>query len=126
MINKNSLIVLIFGIILGFGGGYLFAGGTKMEAPKKQDDMHMDMNSGHDMSSMMNDMTAGLNGKTGPELEKEFLQEMIFHHEGAVDMAKILVKGTDKPELLKMGNDIINVQTKEIDMMKGWLNTWYK
>ncbi len=78
-----------------------------------------------DMHSMMMDMTARMEGKTGDELDKIFLEDMIVHHQGAVDMAVLLQKGTQRPELQKMATDIVDVQTKEIDMMKGWLNEWF-
>ncbi len=78
-----------------------------------------------DMHSMMMDMTERMKGKTGDELDKVFLEDMIVHHQGAVDMAVELQKGTARPELQKMATDIIDVQTKEIDMMKTWLGTWF-
>jgi len=82
-------------------------------------------NSGSTMNSMMMDMTARMKGKAGDELDKVFLEDMIVHHEGAVDMAKELQKGTKRPELQKMAKDIIDVQTKEISMMRAWLRDWF-
>ncbi len=87
--------------------------------------MMSNMGSSDDMSSMMMDMTARMEGKTGDELDKVFLEDMIIHHEGAVDMAKELQKGTKRPELQKMAKDIIDVQTKEISMMQQWLTDWF-
>lgn len=82
-------------------------------------------NSSSTMDSMMMDMTARMKGKTGDELDKVFLEDMIIHHEGAVDKAKELQKGTKRPELQKMAKDIIDVQTTEINMMKNWLRDWF-
>lgn len=84
------------------------------------------MHSDSSMSSMMMDMTGRMKGKTGDELDKIFLEDMIVHHQGAVDMAKELQKSTKRPELQKMAKDIIDAQTKEIDMMKTWLAEWFK
>ncbi len=84
------------------------------------------MSKKHDMKNMMDGMTQNLQGKTGDALDKAFLTDMIVHHQGAVDMAKELQKGTKRPELQKMANDIIQVQTKEIDMMQKWLSEWFK
>ena len=50
---------------------------------------------------------------------------MIVHHEGAVDMAEMLLQKTKRPELVKLGNDIINAQTSEIEMMKEWRQVWF-
>ncbi|MBX9765118.1 DUF305 domain-containing protein [Patescibacteria group bacterium] len=77
------------------------------------------------MQHSMEQMMAGLEGKTGDAFDKAFLEEMIVHHEGAVEMAEALLKNTTRPELTKLGNDIITAQTGEIQMMKGWLQEWF-
>jgi uncharacterized protein (DUF305 family) len=78
----------------------------------------------HDMMDMsMRDMSLMLEGKSGDELNKSFLEAMIPHHQGAIDMAKYLA-GSDKPELVKLGADIISAQTAEIEQMQQWLNDW--
>jgi uncharacterized protein (DUF305 family) len=85
----------------------------------------MQMNSGASMDSMMMDMTVGMKGKTGTALEKVFLEEMIVHHQGAVDMAKLLLQDkTIKPELASFANKIISAQNPEIEQMKLWLNNY--
>jgi uncharacterized protein (DUF305 family) len=78
----------------------------------------------HDMMSMsMADMGAMLVGKTGDDLNKAFLTGMIPHHQGAIDMAKYLA-ASNKPELVKLGADIIAAQQKEIDQMNAWMKEW--
>jgi uncharacterized protein (DUF305 family) len=77
------------------------------------------------MHGAMIGMTSGLAGKTGDELDKAFLDEMIVHHEGAVEMAQTLQKGTLRSELLKLASDIIEAQTREIRMMKQWRSEWF-
>lgn len=77
------------------------------------------------MSDMMHDMNASLRGKTGDELDKTFLAEMIVHHQGAVDMAEFILD-SKHPELAKLGRDIITAQKKEIEMMKRWQTEWFK
>ncbi len=94
----------------------------------------MEMNSGmilwgswtgmNDMMQMsMANMSRMLEGKTGDELNKAFLEGMIPHHQAAVDMAKYLA-GSNKPELVKLGSDIIAAQTKEIGQMQQWMKDW--
>jgi uncharacterized protein (DUF305 family) len=80
---------------------------------------------GSTMHESMAGMMSGLSGKTGDDFDKAFLEEMIVHHEGAVDMAEALLKNTKRPELQKLGNDIITAQTGEIRMMKEWLESWF-
>jgi uncharacterized protein (DUF305 family) len=48
---------------------------------------------------------------------------MIPHHQGAIDMAKYLA-ASNKPELVKLGADIISAQQKEIDQMNKWMKEW--
>ncbi len=83
------------------------------------------MNHGGDMASMMMDMNKGLEGKTGDAFDQAFLNEMIIHHEGAVDMAKLVLKTSKRPELIKLANDIIVAQTGEIKMMQDWNKAWF-
>lgn len=80
---------------------------------------------GSGMASMMHDMNANLTGKTGDEFDKAFLDDMIIHHQGAVDMAQLVLKNSKRPELIKLANDIITAQTTEIDMMKKWQKEWF-
>lgn len=91
-------------------------------------DMKSDMRDseiGNSMGHMMASMNDSLKGKTGTELEKVFLSEMIVHHQGAVDMAKMLVADkTIKPELSTFGNAIITAQEKEISQMNEWLKAY--
>lgn len=111
---------------------FMNMGSVSIAAPTKVG-MHMmpdgtmmgDETSMMGMQGMMMDMTARLKGKKGAELEKIFLEDMIVHHQGAVDMSKELLKGTDRPELVQFANDIISLQTQEIEMQKKWLKEWY-
>lgn len=58
------------------------------------------------------------------DFNKEFLREMIPHHEMAVMMANMLQAGTQRVEMKKLSTDIIKAQTSEIEMMKKWLSDW--
>ena len=91
------------------------------------DDRYDDENSldKNNMGDMMQSMNMNLEGKIGDEFDKAFLNEMITHHEGAVEMAKLVLTTSKRAELIKLANDIITAQTKEINMMQNWQNTWY-
>ena len=81
--------------------------------------------SSHDAMNMsMADMWAMLDGKTWDELDKAFLEGMIPHHQGAIDMAEVLVDAKH-PELREMGEEIIAAQQAEIDQMNTWLEQWW-
>ncbi len=84
------------------------------------------MNNGNSMMDMtMSNMVDMMKGKTGKALEKEFITGMIPHHQGAVDMAKLLLEDkTISKELQKFANDIITAQENEIKMMNEWLKKY--
>jgi uncharacterized protein (DUF305 family) len=142
MITKNNIISgTICGLIcVAFMWVYMFFTGMsmnmKMGKEHKMQNMHMMpngemmMNDGSDMDMgemTMNEMVDDMKGKKGRELEKAFLNGMIPHHQGAVDMAKLLLQDkTIRPEFVKFANDIITAQEKEIEMQKEWLNTLFK
>jgi uncharacterized protein (DUF305 family) len=72
----------------------------------------------------MNDMVSMLQGKTGRDLEREFLVGMIPHHQGAVDMARvILADTTTRPEIRAFAESIIKAQEAEIAQMNKWLSS---
>ncbi|GHO42078.1 DUF305 domain-containing protein [Ktedonospora formicarum] len=70
-------------------------------------------------------MTESLKPLSGKDFDIKFLQEMIVHHQSAIDMAKLVPSHTKRPELITLSNNIITAQSKEIDEMKQWLIQWY-
>ncbi len=131
MENKNNLVVGLLVLIVGLFIGYGLAGFNGREGHQAFMNMHgtdarMDCGGMSGMRHEMANMMSGLEGKTGDDFDRAFLQEMIVHHEGAIDMAEALLKNTKRPELVKLGNDIIKAQTGEVSMMKGWLGEWFK
>jgi uncharacterized protein (DUF305 family) len=129
-------IALVLGLLVVFLLFSSFFGNEKNSMAKNNMHLMPDgtmMNNDGSMPAMdmgemtMNDMVNDLKGKTGADLEKAFLNGMIPHHQGAVDMAKILLKDkTIRPEMVKFANEIISAQTTEIEMQKKWLSTWFK
>ena len=57
--------------------------------------------------------------------EEQFIRDMIPHHQEAVDTSREIVERSQTTALVELTQDIIDAQTKEITMMKGWLNDWY-
>ena len=81
------------------------------------------MDMGHDMGmgGMLTDeqMTA-LSNASGAEFDKLYLQGMIAHHEGAIQMAQMIV-GSNNAEAKELAAAIISSQTAEIEKMKTLL-----
>ncbi|MDT0119026.1 DUF305 domain-containing protein [Kocuria sp. PD6] len=62
---------------------------------------------------------------SGDDFDKAFLEEMIAHHQVALEMAEMeLQMGTD-PELRAMAEKMIEDQQAEIELMQGWLEEWF-
>lgn len=57
--------------------------------------------------------------------DKEFIEQMIPHHQMAVMMAQMLLSSTNRPEMKKLAENIISAQTKEINDMREWYRIWY-
>ena len=76
------------------------------------------------MGMTMDDMVMMLNNKTGDDFDMAFLEGMIPHHQGAIDMAKMAQQSAKHQEIKTMANGIISAQQKEIDQMKQWMKAW--
>jgi uncharacterized protein (DUF305 family) len=51
----------------------------------------------------------------------DFIKGMIPHHQGAVEMAKIVLEHGKDPEVRKLAEGIIAAQEAEIEWMTDWL-----
>lgn len=77
------------------------------------------MNMDHDMSEMPgHDLMKSDPGAADAPYELQFLDSMIRHHEGAIAMAKMVLGKTQRSELKKFAQKIMDDQSKEIDYMK--------
>jgi uncharacterized protein (DUF305 family) len=57
--------------------------------------------------------------------DREFIDMMVPHHQGAIRMARIeLAQGQD-PELERVAEAIIEAQSREIEEMNSWRQDWY-
>ena len=78
-------------------------------------DSDMDHGSGDGMMSE-SDMSA-LEDASGADASRLFLEQMIMHLEGAVDMARTALQDASNPEVLELAEQVIDDQTSEIGEM---------
>ena len=55
------------------------------------------------------------------DADKDFLAAMIPHHQGAVDMAEVVLQHGKNPKIRQLAQEIITMQKKEIAEMKQLL-----
>jgi uncharacterized protein (DUF305 family) len=55
-------------------------------------------------------------------VDADFAKNMIAHHQGAIDMAKIVVAFGKDPKIRELAQNVIKAQEDEITMMKSWLD----
>ena len=89
----------------------------------KPDEMqHESGHAGMTMQGMVGDETlVKLEGLKGPDFDALWLQSMIGHHQGAIEMATIEVEAGKSPEMTALARSIISAQQAEIDQMKQML-----
>lgn len=91
----------LFGINMGGRGGMMMHGG------------------------MMGDATDLTRLESAKPFDKEFIEQMIPHHQMAIMMASMVQRGSTRPEIIQLAKDIISAQTKEINDMRSWYQSWY-
>jgi uncharacterized protein (DUF305 family) len=55
-------------------------------------------------------------------VDADFAKNMIAHHQGAIDMAKIVVAFGKDHKIRELAQNVIRAQEDEITMMKSWLD----
>ena len=118
--SKVNFWNLFIGIVIGFGVGVYALNALipnsnevirmyRMDKQSLSEDRAM-QHGGHNPYMM-----------TAVTSEKQFLEEMIKHHEAAVLMAQQVLTITSSVDIKKLANDIISAQTTEIKTMRDWL-----
>ena len=74
------------------------------------------------MQGMVDDATmARLESLRGAEFDTLWLESMIGHHRGAIEMAKAEIANGDNADAKAMAKTIVTAQQAEIDQMKQML-----
>ena len=128
MKNKNKNNIIIVAIIASLA----IAGMTVFAISRNTDDEMMDDNMMGKSSNSQMTVQADTNSadyKTymsykGEDYDRYFIANMIAHHQGAVDMAKLALTKAKHQEIKDLATAIVSAQTSEINDMKAWQTQW--
>jgi uncharacterized protein (DUF305 family) len=106
--------------------GTMSGGSTEggMGAMMGMENMDMDSMPQHvreNMQKMMQTMPAMHEGMMNENPNVAFACGMIAHHQGAIDMAEVMLEHGDDEELRTLAETIIEAQKAEIEDMTAWL-----
>ncbi|WP_347139481.1 DUF305 domain-containing protein [Paracoccus sp. SSK6] len=86
---------------------------------------HGDSSAGGDAATaygaVMEKMHADMPMESTGDADVDFVRGMIPHHQGAIDMAKVVLEHGDDPEIRKLAEEVITAQEAEIKVMQDWL-----
>jgi uncharacterized protein (DUF305 family) len=90
---------------------------TSNKQEKQTGDM---MENGHESHDMSMDL-----GPADADYDLRFIDGMLMHHQGAVNMAEDALSKSQRPEIKKLAQDILTSQQGEIEQMNQWRKDWY-
>ncbi len=128
--NRTWWIVAVALIVLGMLGvvfaGVVFLGGTSgLTCPNGELCFGGPQGNAPDTTP---DTTPGTPRGTVPSargVDAMFIINMIPHHEDAIAMAELALTRAEHPELKQLAENVIETQSAEIDLMRGWYRDWY-
>lgn len=78
------------------------------------------------MSDSMMGMDMDMSGlETADPFDREFIDQMIPHHQGAIQMAYAVLENGEDQETKDLAKAVIAAQSKEIAQMNRWRTNWY-
>ncbi|MBN3911368.1 MAG: DUF305 domain-containing protein [Nostoc sp. NMS1] len=126
---RNGFLVLTFSAIASASG--LMTGCTstasqiQSQAPKATTTNANDKQMMNHGGGMMNHSMGMDLGPADTNFDLRFIDAMIPHHQGAVEMANVAQVKSKRPEIKKLADNIIKSQNQEITQMKQWRQAWY-
>ncbi|MCC5625813.1 DUF305 domain-containing protein [Nostoc sp. CHAB 5715] len=125
---RNGFLALTFSAIASGDG--LITGCSNTASQNQSQAPEVTATNAND-KQMMNH-GGGMNHSMGMDLgpadtnfDLRFIDAMIPHHQGAVEMANVAQQKSKRPEIKKLADNIIKSQNQEITQMKQWRQAWY-
>lgn len=118
----TSKILMVTAAVVLMAGASMAYADSHMDHSKMDHSMMMPMGQGGMYDAAMKTMHEGMASvKPTGDADVDFVAGMIPHHQGAIDMAKVVLEKGADPEIKKLAEGIIKAQESEIKMMNDWL-----
>lgn len=129
--NSKSLIYALIGLVAGGAiTGSLMNNLTQAQPPNisknipsQTQTQTYQQNPHHQNPQMMAFSQMGM--MNNQQADQHFIQMMIPHHQGAIDMANLAITKAKRPEIKKLAEAIKTDQNREIEQMQAWYKEWY-
>lgn len=126
ILTKTWLLTLLLTVTVilaacgGAGGGQQGSGsGSEQEPAEKAGGMdHGQMDHGS-MDLGSNGMARQMVMENGKYSDKAFIDAMVPHHQGAIEMARVALKNAEHQEIKELSRNIISSQQAEIEELKA-------
>jgi len=123
--KQNTILIAIVALLIGGIGGYMIADQDDYGMWGVNHPMMMSQDNGTNNMPMGN-MASRDHSMMMVSSEREFVSDMIPHHQEAVDTAsEVLARGGSTPEIRTLAEEIVVAQETEIVMLKEWHLSWY-
>jgi uncharacterized protein (DUF305 family) len=70
-------------------------------------------------------MASGMLMQNGEYSDERFIDAMVPHHQGAIEMAQVALEHAEHDEIKQLAENIVSAQQREIEQMKQWREQWY-
>lgn len=124
--TSYGLLALLLAVSLALAS---CAGAEPSSSEQGSSEQDGDEESAGDMQGMdLSNMDMGSGGMMAPSemlmeggeySDERFIDAMVFHHQGAIDMAEVALENAEHLELLQLAENVISTQQAEIEQLRS-------
>ncbi|MBI5139507.1 DUF305 domain-containing protein [Candidatus Nomurabacteria bacterium] len=124
---KKEILFGITGVVFGVILMSLFSSGApfrSMMSGRNSFDK-LDSVEYKDSLNSVNNKTTNRTFGMMSNIDQHFIEQMIPHHDGAIEMSELALTKATHPEIKTLAKSIIESQSKEIKDMQSWYKAWF-